>query len=183
MHYLYIVVQTISDQLVFLGLQMKYYPHVHESPFAENEYHSDNHYKNFWKRDNLMKMYSKGTHLMVDKWETRYAPQNTKYTPGHSIKLVHYSYKNKGFRKKSGVFLTFRDEMHTRKTGVELVAENTKIENWENPTFWRKLDSFCFSAFIIEHFYWHCNDIFDRIRLQWIWRITSWMKEVAIISS
>ena len=31
--------------------------------------------------------------------------------------------KNTGFRKKSGVFLTFRDEMHTRKTGVELALE------------------------------------------------------------
>ena len=40
--------------------------------------------------------------------------------------------KNTGFRKKSGVFLTFRDEIHTRKTGVELAlelaAQNTKIE-------------------------------------------------------
>ena len=41
--------------------------------------------------------------------------------------------KNTGFRKKSGVFLTFRCKMETSKIGVELVlelvAENAKIEN------------------------------------------------------
>ena len=47
--------------------------------------------------------------------------------------------KNTGFRKKSGVFLTFRGEMDTRKTGVELAlelaAKSAKIEYRENPTF------------------------------------------------
>ena len=47
--------------------------------------------------------------------------------------------KSTGFRKKSGAFLTFRDEMDTRKTGVELAleldAESAKKEFRENPTF------------------------------------------------
>ena len=47
--------------------------------------------------------------------------------------------KNTGFRKKFGVFLTFRNKMQTPKIGLELVlelvAENAKIENRENPTF------------------------------------------------
>ena len=51
--------------------------------------------------------------------------------------------KNTGFRKKSGVFLTFRDEMDARKTGVELAlelaAESAKKEFRENPTFLGKL--------------------------------------------
>ena len=46
---------------------------------------------------------------------------------------------NTGFRKRSGVFLTFRNKMQTPKIGLELVlelvAENAKIENRENPTF------------------------------------------------
>ena len=51
--------------------------------------------------------------------------------------------KNTGFRKKSGVFLTFRGKMDTRKTGVELAlelaAESAKKEFRENPTFLGKL--------------------------------------------
>ena len=51
--------------------------------------------------------------------------------------------KNTGFRKKSGVFLTFRNKTEASKIGVELalelVAENAKIENRENPTFLGKL--------------------------------------------
>ena len=47
--------------------------------------------------------------------------------------------KNTGFRKKSGVFLTFRNEIHARKIGVELAlelaAKSAKIEYRENPTF------------------------------------------------
>ena len=47
--------------------------------------------------------------------------------------------KTPDFDKKSGVFLTFRDEMDTRKKGVELAlelaAKSTKIEYRENPTF------------------------------------------------
>ena len=47
--------------------------------------------------------------------------------------------KNTGFRKKSGVFLTFRDKMRTPKTGVELglelAAESAKKEFRENSTF------------------------------------------------
>ena len=47
--------------------------------------------------------------------------------------------KNTGFRKKSGVFLTFQCKMKSTKMGLELVlelvAENAKIENRENPTF------------------------------------------------
>ena len=51
--------------------------------------------------------------------------------------------KNTGFRKKSGVFLTFRVEMDTPKTGVELALElalelavkSAKIECRKNPTF------------------------------------------------
>jgi hypothetical protein len=46
---------------------MKYYLHLPGTPFAENEHHSDNYYKNFLKKVNLMKMRSKGTHLMVEK--------------------------------------------------------------------------------------------------------------------
>ena len=42
--------------------------------------------------------------------------------------------------------------MKTTKIGLELVlelvAENAKIENRENPTFWRKLDFCFFAAFI-----------------------------------
>ena len=47
--------------------------------------------------------------------------------------------KNTGFRKKSGVFLTFTVEMSAQKTGVELAlelaAKSAKIEYRENPTF------------------------------------------------
>ena len=47
--------------------------------------------------------------------------------------------KNTGFRKKSGVFLTFENKMKMPEMGLELVlelvAENAKIENRENPTF------------------------------------------------
>ena len=59
--------------------------------------------------------------------------------------------KNTGFRKKSGVFLTFRDEMHTRKTGVELAlelaAKSAKIEYREKPTFSGKLVFCSFGVF------------------------------------
>ena len=37
--------------------------------------------------------------------------------------------KNTGFRKKSGVFLTFENKMKMPEMGLELVAENAKIEN------------------------------------------------------
>ena len=51
--------------------------------------------------------------------------------------------KNTGFRKKSGVFLTFRHKMKTSKIGVELVLELpvhiTKMENREKQTFSGKL--------------------------------------------
>ena len=59
--------------------------------------------------------------------------------------------KNTGFRKKSGVFLTFRVEMNTQKTGVELAlelpAESAKIENRKNPTFSGKLGFLYFWSF------------------------------------
>ena len=51
--------------------------------------------------------------------------------------------KTPDFTTKSGVFLTFRGEMNTRKTGVELAlelaAESAKKEFRENPTFLGKL--------------------------------------------
>ena len=47
--------------------------------------------------------------------------------------------KTPDFTTKSGVFLTFRAKMKTAKMRLELVlelvAENAKIENGENPTF------------------------------------------------
>ena len=47
--------------------------------------------------------------------------------------------KNTGFRKKSGVFLTFQRKMGPTKMGLELVLElvtkTAKTQNGENPTF------------------------------------------------
>ena len=47
--------------------------------------------------------------------------------------------KSTGFRKRSGVFLTFKAKMNTLKTGVELAlelaAKSDKIEYWKKPTF------------------------------------------------
>ena len=47
--------------------------------------------------------------------------------------------KNTGFRKKSGVFLTFRDEMKNPKIpvglAVGLVLDLLKVHKGKNPTF------------------------------------------------
>ena len=43
--------------------------------------------------------------------------------------------KTPDFERNSVVFLTFWHKMEPAKMGLELVAENAKIENRENPTF------------------------------------------------
>ena len=59
--------------------------------------------------------------------------------------------KSTGFRKKSGVFLTFRHKMKKPKIpmglAVGLVLTLLKVHKGENPTFSGELDFLCFWCF------------------------------------
>ena len=76
--------------------------------------------------------------------------------------------KNTGFRKKSGVFLTFRHKMKKPKIpmglAVGLVLTLSKVHKGENPTFLGKLVFLCFLCFPNNLWIKQCSDTVYRTR-------------------